>query len=85
MLWFQLLISGLIITAAILNGEVKIQGWLVLSLAQVIFLTYVVITRQWGLVPNNVVMLLIAVRNYRKWKRLGIGTDVESDRVSGRR
>lgn len=71
--WFQLTISLTILTAAYFNGEIKIRGWVILMVAQTVFLTYVVLTQQWGLIPNNVGMWLIALRNFRKWKRLGIG------------
>jgi hypothetical protein len=71
--WVQLTISIGILTSAYLNGNVKIAGWITLMAIQTIFLTYVVITQQWGLIPQNVGMWLIALRNFRKWKREGIG------------
>lgn len=71
--YVQLVISCGILTSAILNGNVKITGWITLMVIQTIFLTYVVITQQWGLIPQNVGMWLIALRNYRRWRKLGIG------------
>lgn len=71
--WVQLLISISILTSAFLCGSMKITGWIILMIAQSIFITYVIITQQWGLLPQNVGMGLIAVRNFRKWKREGIG------------
>lgn len=71
--WIQLLISAGILTSAILNGNVNIYGWVLLMVIQTVFLTYVVITGQWGLVPQNVGMWIIALRNYRKWKKAGTG------------
>lgn len=71
--WVQLVISCGILASAILNGNVKIAGWITLMVIQTVFLTYVVITKQWGLIPQNVGMWLIALRNYRRWKKQGIG------------
>lgn len=71
--YVQLVISVGILTSAILNGNVKIAGWITLMVIQTVFLTYVVITKQWGLIPQNVGMWLIALRNYRRWKKQGIG------------
>jgi hypothetical protein len=71
--WVQLLISAGILTSAYLSGSVKISGWIVLMFVQTIFIGYVFATRQWGLIPQNLGMGFIAFRNYRKWKREGIG------------
>jgi hypothetical protein len=71
--YVQLVISASILTSAILNGNVKIAGWIILMAAQTVFITYVIITQQWGLIPQNVGMGAIAFRNYRRWKKQGIG------------
>lgn len=71
--YVQLVISGSILTSAVLNGNVKIAGWITLMAAQTVFITYVIITQQWGLIPQNVGMGVIAFRNYRRWKKKGIG------------
>lgn len=71
--YVQLVISASILTSAVLNGNVKIAGWITLMAAQSVFITYVIITQQWGLIPQNVGMGAIAYRNYRRWKKQGIG------------
>jgi hypothetical protein len=77
--WVQLAISVGVLTGAWLNGSVKIGGWLVLIVAQALFLTYVLVTAQWGLIPQNVGMGLISWRNYRRWSKAGIGRKAKVD------
>lgn len=59
-----------IITAytMLLAGNKRAGAWLVGLLNQVLWLTWIIVSETWGLLPMTAVMVIVYIRNYIKWK-----------------
>lgn len=64
----QWILSVLLIVNLYLMGNKTIWGPISGIIAQAVWVVYGIMTRQYGLVPGVVVLLLINIRNWRKWK-----------------
>jgi hypothetical protein len=65
MLWSWLLSAvGVIGVYAVSKG--KTWGWLVNLCAQALWITYAVVTRQWGFLPISLAYAWVCARNYHR-------------------
>lgn len=68
MIWsFILAAVGLL--GLYLTGQKRIEGWAVGVGAQVLWLAYAVVTRQWGFIITAVAYALMFGRNWYVWAR----------------
>jgi hypothetical protein len=65
--YLPLLISCLTIFMMWQAGNRKRLGWLFGTGCQALWLVFILTTQTWGLIPLNVAMWFITIRNYRKW------------------
>ncbi len=49
-------------------GNKQLSAWIISGFCQLLWLIYIVYKQEWGLLPLNIGMWIIAFRNYRKWK-----------------
>jgi hypothetical protein len=61
-------LSALTITAMWLAGSKRRLAWKVSLVNQCLWLAWIVAERQWGLLPMNVAMFVIAGRNLYLWR-----------------
>ena len=66
------LLSALTIYSAVLCGDKKAAGWAVGIANQVLWATWIIASETWGMLPMNVVLAVIFVRNFIKWKRASV-------------
>lgn len=66
--WVPFVISTGNPISAILTGARHISGWTVLIFTQTIFVTYGVLTHQYGF-ALQAIMIVIAFNNWITWKR----------------
>jgi len=64
----QWLLSVLLIVNLYLMGNKTVWGPITGIVAQGLWIFYGVMTQQYGLVPGVLILLLINIRNWRKWK-----------------
>lgn len=50
-------------------GELKLHGWLMAILTQLLWLIYIYATKSWGLIPISIVLGWLAFKNYNIWKK----------------
>lgn len=77
------LISLLTIWMMFEVGNKRRRGWAISLGTQGLWLTWILVSSSWGLLPLNCAMWIITVRNYRKWSSKGKASmsdpDVESE------
>lgn len=66
--WLPWLISGLSIVSTTLVGNKDVRGWGVAIFNQSLWSIWVVASSAWGLIPLNIVLWVLHIRNYRKWR-----------------
>lgn len=52
----------------LLAGNKRAGAWIVGLLNQILWLTWIIVSGTWGLLPMTGVMIIVYVRNYLKWK-----------------
>lgn len=62
------LLSAITAYTMLLAGNKKSGAWLVGLLNQALWLTWIIVSATWGLLPMTAVMIIVYVRNYFKWK-----------------
>lgn len=62
------LISAITIYSAVLAGNKRPAAWSIGVANQALWLTWIVASGTWGMLPMNMVLAGIFVRNWRKWK-----------------
>ena len=62
------LLSVITAYTMLLAGNKKAGAWLVGLLNQALWLTWIITSGTWGLLPMTGVMIIVYVRNYIKWK-----------------
>lgn len=55
------------LTVGMLIGDVHPKVWIVAAIAQVLWIAYVVYTKDWHVLPTAVGALIVYYRNYRLW------------------
>ena len=63
------LMSAMTIAVMWLAGNKSPWAWRLSLLNQVAWAIWIVGTQTWGLVPLNVAMVIVGVRNLRRWAR----------------
>ena len=62
------LLSAITAYTMLLAGNKKAGAWLVGLLNQALWLTWIIVSGTWGLLPMTGVMIVVYIRNYVKWK-----------------
>ena len=62
------ILSAITAYTMLLAGNKKAGAWLVGLLNQVLWLTWIIVSGTWGLLPMCVVRVIVYIRNYLKWK-----------------
>lgn len=61
------LLSAITITSMWLAGSKWRWTWMLTLANQALWLTWIISIRAWGLLPMNLAMIVVAIRNHRKW------------------
>lgn len=61
------LLSLLTIYSAVLCGDKKAFGWIIGFINQGLWLTWIITSETWGMLPMNIVLAFIFAKNYFKW------------------
>lgn len=61
------LLSAITAYTMLLAGNKRAGAWLVGLLNQALWLTWIIVSGTWGLLPMTAVMIVVYVRNYIKW------------------
>lgn len=67
------LLSAITIWMTMLAGNVHRHAWLVGLFGQALWLVWIVTTETWGLIPLNIALWIVYLRNHMKWKRASSG------------
>lgn len=57
------------ITGIFLVGRKTIWGWLVLCANEILWVTYAIVTRQYGFIAMAIAYVLVYLKSYIHWKR----------------
>lgn len=60
-------LSAITIYMFILAGNKTRHAWLVGLANQLLWLSWIVLTQTWGLLPMNIALWIVYTRNYLKW------------------
>lgn len=63
------LLSLLTIYSAVLAGDKKPSAWTVGIANQLLWAAWIIASETWGMLPMNIVLAVIFVRNFIKWRR----------------
>ena len=44
-------------------------AWALLLFNQALWIVWIMLTQSWGLIPGNLALVVVAVRNHHKWNR----------------
>ena len=66
--WMPWLMSLLSVISLIKAGSKSQNAWLWMLAAQVLWLIWIPISKNWGLLPGAVAYTAVAVRNHYAWK-----------------
>ena len=61
------IMSAITIYMTVLAGNVHRHAWAVGLFNQALWLTWIVMTGTWGLIPMNVALWIVYARNHLKW------------------
>lgn len=62
------LLSCITIYTMFLAGDRKSHTWLVGLINQAFWLTWIIASASWGLIPMNIALWVVYARNHVKWK-----------------
>jgi hypothetical protein len=62
-------LSAITIYSMLLAGNKKRGAWLVGLLNQFLWLTWIILSSAWGLLPMNIALWVVYGRNYLKWNK----------------
>jgi len=63
------LLSAITIYMFLLAGNKNKNAWLIGLLNQFLWLTWILFSSAWGLLPMNIALWIVYGRNYLKWKK----------------
>lgn len=63
------LLSAITIYMTLLAGNLHRNAWLLGILAQVLWLVWILASETWGLIPLNIALWIVYVRNHLKWRK----------------
>ena len=72
MIWLSYIATALVLSAVYYISKPKLRGQYLILCADVVWLTYSLLTEQWALAIQSVVLFSIAVSALKNWKREGI-------------
>lgn len=61
------LMSAITIWMTVLAGNKHRSAWLVGIVNQALWLTWIVMTETWGLIPMNIALWIVYARNHMRW------------------
>lgn len=67
------LATALVLIGVYLISRPRIEGQYVMLAADITWLTYAVITGQWALAVQSIVLLTLAISAIRNWRKKGVG------------
>lgn len=67
--WWSIALAVVGVTAMLLAGYKRAAGWAVGLVAQAIWLTYGLSTRQWAFAASSLVYGTVYTVNWRRWRR----------------
>lgn len=67
--WWSWILTGIGITGLYLVGNKSLWGWYIGIAVQVLWVTYAIVTRQWGFIFSAIVYASVNIRNYLKWRK----------------
>ena len=53
-------------------GNFKSYGWIIGIIAQALWFVWILLSEQYGFIPQNVTLAVFYYRNYVKWKKSGL-------------
>lgn len=62
-------LSGITVWQLLLAGNQKPYAWAVMLGNQALWLTWIITSAEWGLLPMNIALWIVAVRNHWKWSQ----------------
>lgn len=65
--WLPFLLSAITVWMTLMAGNLHRSAWLVGLCNQALWLVWIVAAGAWGLIPLNVVLWVVYVRNHFKW------------------
>lgn len=68
-LYMPWLLSVITIYQMKVTGDKRTIAWLIMIFNQAMWLIWIVCAETWGLIPMNIALWVMAIRNYRKWKQ----------------
>lgn len=66
-LYLPWVLSTITAYQSFLAGDKKRSAWVLALCNQALWLTWVLCSQNWGLLPLNAVLWVVYYRNYRKW------------------
>lgn len=66
-LWLPWILSAMTAYTQLLIGNKDRRGWLINIFGQIIWLIWIYCANQWGLLPLNLVLWYVYIRNYLRW------------------
>lgn len=62
-------LSAITIWMLVMTGNKDKKGWALGALNQVLWAVWIFYSHSWGLLPITIAMVVVSLRNYRKWKK----------------
>lgn len=66
-LYLPWLVSAVTVWTAVATGDKKVSGWIIGLVGQALWLLWIWASATWGLLPANIVLTLVYIRNLYKW------------------
>lgn len=66
--WMPWLMSAITIYMTILAGNKSRWAWLIGLGNQALWLTWILMSESWGLIPMNLALWIVYARNHIKWR-----------------
>lgn len=64
------ILSGLTLYKTHMNGKFSTTSWLFGALIQVIWLVWILYTKNWGFLIMNIGLTMVYLKNYFAWRRI---------------
>jgi membrane protein implicated in regulation of membrane protease activity len=77
--WWSWTLAAIGILGIYLAGRKRAVGWLVGVAAQVLWLAYAIVTRQWGFIATAVAYAAVYGKNWVAWRREAKGAELATE------
>jgi hypothetical protein len=81
--WWSVVLTVLALLTSWLIGNKQTLGWALAFASQGLWLTYAIVTVQWGFVASALAFAVMNWRNWRKWRREDRVARARVEEVSG--